>query len=152
MKKLINIALFVLLFWPTASLAHPGRTDSYGCHTCRTNCASWGLNTGEYHCHNAKALPQPEEPIKSHYGAGGTGYTEPAPEYEKPTPTENNINSNNNVNAAAIGNINNNPNPRLLGTEYNEPETEKSDDSWLSWIIGLGAAGAGGYWLAKRKK
>lgn len=32
--------------------AHPGRTDSSGCHTCRTNCASWGLKQGEYHCHN----------------------------------------------------------------------------------------------------
>lgn len=74
-------------FWfiPTAS-AHPGRTDASGCHTCRTNCSSWGLPYGEYHCHNAKSLPQPEEPIKSHYGAEGTGYTEPAPEYKAPSP------------------------------------------------------------------
>lgn len=63
--------------------AHPGRTDASGCHTCRTNCPKWGLNTGEYHCHNAKALPQPEEPIKSHYSETG-GYTEPAPEYKVP--------------------------------------------------------------------
>ncbi len=33
-------------------LAHPGRTDSRGCHTCRTNCANWGLSYGQYHCHN----------------------------------------------------------------------------------------------------
>lgn len=33
--------------------AHPGRTDSSGCHTCRTNCESWGLSYGEYHCHNS---------------------------------------------------------------------------------------------------
>lgn len=32
--------------------AHPGRTDSSGCHTCRTNCERWGLSYGEYHCHN----------------------------------------------------------------------------------------------------
>lgn len=32
--------------------AHPGRTDSSGGHTCRTNCAKWGLGTGEYHYHN----------------------------------------------------------------------------------------------------
>lgn len=32
--------------------AHPGRTDSNGCHTCRTNCAKWGLSNGQYHCHN----------------------------------------------------------------------------------------------------
>ncbi|OGY45316.1 MAG: hypothetical protein A2729_00570 [Candidatus Buchananbacteria bacterium RIFCSPHIGHO2_01_FULL_39_14] len=152
MKKLINIALFIILFWPLASLAHPGRTDSYGCHTCRTNCASWGLSTGEYHCHNAKALPQPEEPIKSTYGAGGTGHTDPAPEYKKPIPVNDNINYNNaDINSGVNSNINNNPNPQILGTEYNEPSTEE-DNSWLGWLIGLGAAGAGGYWLARRKK
>src|SRR3989338_7065475 len=86
MKKLINEALLTLLFLPVISLAHPGRTDSSGCHTCRTNCSSWGLSNGEYHCHNAKALPQPEAPIKSTYGAGGTGYTSPAPEYANPKP------------------------------------------------------------------
>lgn len=32
--------------------AHPGRTDSNGCHYCRTNCAKWGLSQGQYHCHN----------------------------------------------------------------------------------------------------
>jgi hypothetical protein len=57
--------------------AHPGNTDSYGCHTCRTNCPKWGLSYGEYHCHNSKSLPQPEIPIKSHQ----EGYSEPAPEY-----------------------------------------------------------------------
>ncbi|MDB7986178.1 YHYH domain-containing protein [Faecalicoccus pleomorphus] len=31
--------------------AHPGRTDSSGCHTCRTNCEKWGLSYGQYHCH-----------------------------------------------------------------------------------------------------
>ncbi len=81
----------LLLLVPIASFAHPGRTDSYGCHTCRTNCPSWGLSSGEYHCHHAKALPQPEPPIRSRYGEYGTGYTEPAPDYAKPvspvTPT-----------------------------------------------------------------
>ena len=66
-------------------LAHPGRTDASGCHTCRTNCPSWGLSFGEYHCHRAKALPQPKPPIKSKFGEGGTGYTQPAPEYANPS-------------------------------------------------------------------
>lgn len=43
---------------PSVSLAHPGNTDSSGCHTCRTNCPSWGLSYGEYHCHNSR-VPQP---------------------------------------------------------------------------------------------
>ena len=75
----ILMALIVLILPFTAS-AHPGNTDAYGCHTCRTNCPKWGLSTGEYHCHRAKALPQPEEPIRSH--ADGT--TEPWPEYKNP--------------------------------------------------------------------
>jgi len=70
---------------PAVVLAHPGRTDASGCHTCRTNCSSWGLSSGEYHCHRAKALPQPKPPIKSKFGEGGTGYTQPAPEYENPS-------------------------------------------------------------------
>ena len=32
--------------------AHPGRTDSSGGHTCRTNCSQWGLEDGEYHYHD----------------------------------------------------------------------------------------------------
>ncbi|MYI82137.1 MAG: YHYH domain-containing protein, partial [Chloroflexi bacterium] len=32
--------------------AHPGGTDGNGCHTCRTNCARWGISYGYYHRHN----------------------------------------------------------------------------------------------------
>ncbi len=52
MKKKICILILLLTIMPTMVFAHPGRTDSSGCHTCRTNCASWGLSDGEYHCHN----------------------------------------------------------------------------------------------------
>ncbi|KKS92622.1 MAG: 50S ribosomal protein L5 [Candidatus Collierbacteria bacterium GW2011_GWC2_43_12] len=82
MKRATIIVGLIGILVPAISSAHPGRTDSAGCHTCRTNCASWGLSTGEYHCHNAKAAPQPVEPVKSTYGANGTGYTTPAPEYK----------------------------------------------------------------------
>ncbi|PIR83922.1 hypothetical protein COU18_00710 [Candidatus Kaiserbacteria bacterium CG10_big_fil_rev_8_21_14_0_10_51_14] len=71
---------------PAVVYAHPGNTDASGCHTCRTNCPKWGLSTGEYHCHNAKALPQPKEPIRSHYDENG-GTTEPWPEYKTPKQT-----------------------------------------------------------------
>lgn len=84
MKKILYILLCLVFLWPLTSQAHPGRTDSSGCHTCRTNCASWGLSSGEYHCHRAKALPQPIEPIKSHRSDTGAGYTTPAPEYKIP--------------------------------------------------------------------
>lgn len=44
--------LALLASFSAPAFAHPGRTDSSGCHTCRTNCASWGLEEGQYHCHN----------------------------------------------------------------------------------------------------
>lgn len=84
MKKNLLFLFGAIFLLPWVLYAHPGGTDAYGCHTCRTNCPSWGLSTGEYHCHNAKSLPQPEEPIRSHYGDYGTGYTEPAPDYAAP--------------------------------------------------------------------
>jgi len=105
------------------AFAHPGRTDSSGCHTCRTNCPSWGLSYGEYHCHRAKALPQPLEPIKSNLGSPGT--TEPAPEYKTPVQS----------------------NSYTLNKEYNSEESG-NDYSWL-WIVGAGIVG---YWIYKSTK
>lgn len=86
MKKIgIFIILFGIFLYSSIALAHPGRTDSLGCHTCRTNCPSWGLSYGEYHCHRAKSyVPQPKEPIRSHRVEGEAGYTEPAPDYKIP--------------------------------------------------------------------
>lgn len=43
--------LLVTLVTTGISYAHPGRTDRWGCHRCRTNCERWGLSYGEYHCH-----------------------------------------------------------------------------------------------------
>jgi hypothetical protein len=50
-KIIFIISLFALSFSSIAT-AHPGRTDSSGGHTCRTNCEKWGLQYGEYHYHN----------------------------------------------------------------------------------------------------
>jgi hypothetical protein len=72
---------------PGVVSAHPGGTDSSGCHTCRTNCASWGLSYGEYHCHQSKGYSQPESPIRSHYGDSGTGWTESWPDYSYSAPS-----------------------------------------------------------------
>lgn len=71
--KPIIISLFIatLLAYAPLSLAHPGRTDSSGCHTCRTDCASWGLSDGEYHCHGG-----------SDSSGGSSGST--TPEYTPP--------------------------------------------------------------------
>lgn len=54
MKKYIGIIFIgiIMVIMPVTVLAHPGGLDSSGCHYCRTNCAKWGLDTNEYHCHN----------------------------------------------------------------------------------------------------
>jgi len=89
------------LFVFNISLAHPGRTDGSGCHTCRTNCSSWGLSSGEYHCHRAKTTaPQPLEPVTSHKGEDGqAGFTTPAPDYKIPAVQENKKDSNSDNNS-----------------------------------------------------
>ncbi len=50
--KIIFLWFCVCLFAPMNTFAHPGRTDSNGCHVCKSNCENWGLSYGEYHCHN----------------------------------------------------------------------------------------------------
>lgn len=56
MKRKIKglIMIMIVVLSPLCVEAHPGRTDSNGCHTCRTNCAKWGLRYGQYHCHGRK--------------------------------------------------------------------------------------------------
>lgn len=52
-EKIIILMLSILILFADMNVyAHPGRTDSRGCHTCRTNCEKWGLSYGQYHCHN----------------------------------------------------------------------------------------------------
>ncbi len=80
MKKTILTLIAGAFLIPLSVLAHPGNTDSVGCHTCRTNCSKWGLSQGEYHCHRSKGVEQPKAPVKS----SATGVTVPAPEYKTP--------------------------------------------------------------------
>lgn len=56
--------LATFLFLNSPVYAHPGRTDSTGCHTCRTNCPSWGLSYGEYHCHDGKVSSSSQLPVQ----------------------------------------------------------------------------------------
>ncbi|RJX41836.1 YHYH domain-containing protein [Paenibacillus pinisoli] len=52
MKKTTALIAILLFLCSSLAAAHPGRTDSNGGHTCRTNCEKWGLEYGEYHYHN----------------------------------------------------------------------------------------------------
>lgn len=98
MKKITQILIVLILTIPNISFAHPGRTDASGCHTCRTNCSSWGLSTGEYHCHRSKGVTQPTEPVRSIRNENGVGQTVPAPEYKIPAST----NINTSINTTSI--------------------------------------------------
>jgi hypothetical protein len=128
-KLLLILALIIgILFFgiPTLTFAHPGRTDSSGCHTCRTNCPSWGLSYGEYHCHRSKGVVQPEEPIRSHYDPSG-GYTEPAPDYKTPA-------TNNNSYTAQASN------------------NKSGSNGSIYWIIGIIIIGGIWYIYSKKRK
>ena len=71
MKKygILILVVFISLFSIKDVYAHPGRTDSSGCHYCRTNCAKWGLSNGEYHCHNSgSSSNSASNSVKNIYG------------------------------------------------------------------------------------
>ncbi|MET3508376.1 copper amine oxidase N-terminal domain-containing protein [Halalkalibacter oceani] len=86
MKKTIlavlSLFLVLLMMAPSLAGAHPGRTDANGGHTCRTNCAKWGLKTGEYHYHNGggSSSKSPSSPTSSSLPPA----KKPAPAPKKP--------------------------------------------------------------------
>ena len=130
----------ILLLTPFFVYSHPGRTDSYGCHTCRTNCENWGLSTGEYHCHNAKVLPQPEEPVTSHYSETG-GYTEPTPQYSN---TKQIINERELIKNTPIK-----AEPTLIANPLQSNENALTQKDELTVLSFLGLFGVGAYFVYK---
>lgn len=82
-KRALWFFLF-LIFLCTSVNAHPGRTDANGCHTCRTNCAKYGLRDGEYHCHGSKSIPKTSpslsspKQIETYNNPSSRPYTQPA--------------------------------------------------------------------------
>ncbi len=56
MKKIL-LSLVFLLVSASPVFAHPGRTDSSGCHVCRTNCDKWGVSWNVKHCHGGSVAP-----------------------------------------------------------------------------------------------
>lgn len=67
MKKKIKrlIMIMIVILSPLYVEAHPGRTDSNGCHTCKKNCAKWGLRYGQYHCHGKTNSSTSSNPNKT---------------------------------------------------------------------------------------
>lgn len=100
MRKKMVTAVLAMSLVATGALpaaAHPGRTDSKGGHTCRTNCAKWGLKQGEYHYHNGGSSSKSSSGGSSGSSSSSSGSTSgsssskpatTAPKVEKPTYTQ----------------------------------------------------------------
>jgi hypothetical protein len=52
------VYMTVLFVFAGPASAHPGETDTSGCHSCATNCPDYGLQTGQYHCHEGDGAAQ----------------------------------------------------------------------------------------------
>lgn len=119
--KLLTIIVVIVLM-PTKVLAHPGRLDSSGCHTCRTNCPSWGLEYEEYHCHSGN----------TYTNSKGEVYN------EKGVLLNNNISSNNESNNNDSNNTSSNnksDNNNLVNNNQSEvKQVVKSDDTSLKYV------------------
>lgn len=118
MKLLTIIAVIVLI--PTKVLAHPGRLDSSGCHTCRTNCPSWGLEYEEYHCHSGNTYTNSKGEVYNEKGVLLNNNTSSNNE-------SNNNDSNNNT-------LSNNESDIVNNNQSEVKQVVKSDDTSLKYV------------------
>lgn len=133
-KLLIVLVLIASSLYITDTVdAHPGRIDSNGGHTCRTNCERWGYDYGEYHYHGGSGA------------SSATTYTPPPAAAPTPTPAP--------VYTAPKPPTSSNTIPSTTTTPTSTPVStkEKADYSWL-WGVGLlGLFGWGWYADGKKK-
>ncbi|WP_088032004.1 YHYH domain-containing protein [Evansella clarkii] len=82
-----SLVIIMLSFSSYDTLAHPGRTDANGGHTCRTNCERWGLEYGEYHKHNnGNSSSSGSSSTSANSGSSsntGTTNSQPKPSYSQ---------------------------------------------------------------------
>ena len=57
-------AVLVFMALPVFANAHPGNTDSKGCHQCRTHCDKWNVPWDIKHCHGDKVEEDSSPHIK----------------------------------------------------------------------------------------
>lgn len=153
-KIIIKVIVISLLFLPNNVFAHPGRTDSSGCHKCNgnnTNCSQWGLTDGEYHCHNGNTYSNYKGEMYDSSGTLISGVTQTQPEpLQQPSPSpqpeqneNNNTNttipteqpSNNNKNTSSSTNNSSSGNiTQTQNVNSDNQKVEKSDDTSLKII------------------
>lgn len=131
--KLKILVITIIILIPTKVLAHPGRLDSKGCHYCRTNCAKWGLEIDEYHCHeggtysNSKGEIYDESGAKISDGNSSSDEQEESEEYNNNSSSEDKSYANNG-NKQSYNNSVNNTKQETSGT------IQKSKDISLKYI------------------
>lgn len=126
MKKILLIAVILLLTSISSASAHPGRTASDGCHYCRTNCDSWGVPWNERHCHGGYTAPVV---VPKTYTPTNT----PVPPTATPYPTSTPIPTNTPIPTSTPTSVNNSQN---ISQDVAGASTS-SDDSSFSTILGL---------------
>ncbi len=155
-NKFIAFIILLIVTVPSTIYAHPGRTDSNGGHTCRTNCSSWGLSTGEYHYHNGRE-PAPVQQSQPAYIAP----------IEEPTYTPFPTNTPTRVptatptitpTATPPQRQTDTPTPNQALQDFNyeavsedvEVQSTSTKNSGLSELFTLGALGGFGFWVYKK--
>ena len=135
MKKIFLIGLFASILFIPDVYAHPGRTDSDGCHTCKTNCSKWGLEDGEYHCHNGNTYTNKRGQT---FNSDGTEIIDA--NNNSNSKNESDVSNNNNsdvINDIPNNNSSNNTTSSNSNTNKNESsknEDKKSSDNTIKTI------------------
>lgn len=103
MKRKIKglIIIMIVVLSPLYVEAHPGRTDSNGCHTCKKNCAKWGLSYGQYHCHGKTNSSNSNSNSSSNSSSNSTSSSN-----TNKTTTTKALDSNKNIKSISIDNTN----------------------------------------------
>lgn len=113
--------------------AHPGKTDSSGCHVCRTNCEKWGLSQDERHCHNGNTYTNSKgQTFNSDGSMTDDSSSQNNSDYS--TIIDNNTNNSNTNNNNANNNSNNNTNNNSNKQPSVPTEPSKSSDNTLKLI------------------
>lgn len=162
MKKILLI-LVIVIFFPSISFAHPGRTASDGCHYCRTNCDKWGVAWNQRHCHGGYSAPTittPKPTSTSTYSAPKTSYNSTSTSLQlnntatksiTPSVGTSNKVQNTEKTTTTSGTAITTSKPVSTNENNNYQNKQSSDDSSLGiWMVVIGAGGYL-YWRHKNK-
>ncbi|MEE1370682.1 MAG: YHYH domain-containing protein [Bacilli bacterium] len=133
--KLKILIIIIIILIPTKVLAHPGRLDSKGCHYCRTNCAKWGLEIDEYHCHEGGTYSNSKGEIYDESGTKISDGNSSSDEQKESGEYNNNNNSSSEDTSYANNDNKQSYNNSVNNTKQETSKTiQKSEDTSLKYI------------------